>query len=207
MEIINLYPGSLGSNCYLLEEGGQALVVDPSASAAAILRRVEADGCTLAGVILTHGHFDHVMSIDTLRDAVPGLRVYLHEGDAPMLTDGHKNAFATFFGQDRAWREADSLLREGDTLTVGSTNLEVLHTPGHSPGSICLLSREDGVLFTGDTLFSDNVGRWDLWGGSEAVLRQSLARLGTLDRRLTIYPGHGDTGHLGSALDMTRIYF
>ncbi len=207
MEIINLYPGSLGSNCFLLEEAGQAFVVDPSAASSAILRRVEADGCTLAGIILTHGHFDHIMSIDTLRDAVPGLRVYLHEGDAPMLTDGHKNAFATFFGQDRAWRVADVLLHEGDVLTLGGTKLEILHTPGHSPGSVCLLCREDGVLFTGDTLFSDNVGRWDLWGGSEPVLRQSLARLGTLDRHLTIYPGHGDTGRLGTSLDTAKLFF
>ena len=201
MEIINLYPGSLGSNCYLLEEGGQALVIDPSASASAILRRAKADGCNLAGVILTHGHFDHVMSIDTLRDAVPGLRVYLHEGDAPRLTDGHKNAFATFFGQDRAWREADVLLREGDTLAVGSTNLEVLHTPGHSPGSCCFLNAKEGFMITGDTLFADSYGRCDLWGGSIAEMRASLQKLRDFNGGLTIYPGHGRSAKLAAALD------
>ena len=94
MQIVNLFPGSVGSNCYLIEDSGQALIVDPSASASAILRRLREDGCTPVGILLTHGHFDHVMSVDTLRGAEPDLKVYIHEADAPMLTDGEKNAFA-----------------------------------------------------------------------------------------------------------------
>ena len=103
MKIINLFPGSWGSNCYLVEDGGEALIIDPSAAASAILRRLREDGCTPVGILLTHGHFDHVMSVDTLRQAEPDLKVYIHEADAPMLTDPDKNGFAFFFGQDRAW--------------------------------------------------------------------------------------------------------
>lgn len=207
MHIVNLYPGSFGSNCYLLEDGGHALIVDPSAAATAILRRLEADGCAPDAILLTHGHFDHIMSIDTLRREVSGLPVYIHESDAPMLTDGDKNAFASFFGKERTWQAADQFLAHGQTLTVGNATLTVIHTPGHSPGSVCFLDQEDGILVTGDTLFADSIGRWDLWSGNAHALRQSLSYLETLDGSLTIYPGHGDTNTLSRALANVPYFF
>ena len=201
MKIRNLFPGSWGSNCYLVEDGGEALIIDPSASAAAILRAVREDGCTPVGILLTHGHFDHIMSVDTLRQAEPSLKVYIHEADAPMLTDADKNAFAFFFRQDRVWNAADVLLKNGDEIKVGGAALTVVHTPGHSPGSSCFLCAEAGVMFTGDTLFADNIGRDDLWGGNFATLRKSLLALRDYDGALTIYPGHGDEEKLSRALD------
>ena len=203
MQIINLFPGSYGSNCYLIEDSGEALIVDPSASASAILRRLRADGCTPVGILLTHGHFDHVMSVDTLRQAEPDLKVCIHEADAPMITDSDKNGFAFFFRQDRAWKAADILLTDGQEITVGSVTFTVVHTPGHSPGSVCYLCETEGVMFTGDTLFADNIGRCDLWGGSYATIRQSLKSLRDYDGSITIYPGHGDTNTLSKALDNT----
>ncbi len=203
MRIHNLFPGSIGSNCYLVEDSGQALIIDPSASASAILRRLREDGCTPVGILLTHGHFDHIMSVDTLRQAEPNLKVYIHEADAPMLTDADKNAFALFFGQERVWNAADVLLQKGDKIQVGSAAFTVIHTPGHSPGSICYLCADEGVMFTGDTLFADNIGRCDLWGGSYATIRQSLKSLRDYDGGLTILPGHGDSNTLSKALDNT----
>ena len=203
MKIRNLFPGSWGSNCYLIEDSGEALIVDPSASASAILRALREDGCTPVGILLTHGHFDHIMSVDTLRAAEPGLKVYIHEADAPMLTDPDKNGFAFFFGQDRAWKLADILLVDGDEIPVGQSVFTVVHTPGHSPGSSCFLCAEEKVMFTGDTLFSDNIGRCDLWGGSYATIRQSLKSLRAYDGTITIYPGHGDDNKLARALDNT----
>ena len=120
-----------------------------------------------------------------------------------MLTDADKNAFALFFGQDRVWKPADVLLGDGDEIKVGNAAFTVVHTPGHSPGSVCYLCRSAGILFSGDTLFADNIGRCDLWGGSYSVMRQSLKMLRTLDGSLTIYPGHGDTNTLSKALDNT----
>ena len=205
MQIINLFPGSYGSNCYLIEESGHALIIDPSAAAASILRRLREDGCTPDAIVLTHGHFDHIMSIDTLREAEPGLQVYIHKADASMLTDSKKNAFALFFGQDRVWKEADVLLEEGQTIPVGDATFRVIHTPGHSPGSICLLCEEESVMITGDTLFADNIGRCDLWEGSHAVMRKTLQSLRDFSDDfpgdITIYPGHGGMNTLSKALD------
>lgn len=207
MKIINLYPGSYGSNCYLIEHNEHALIVDPSSAASAIMRRLEADGCTPDAILLTHGHFDHIMSIDTLRASVPGLKVYIHPEDAPMLTDGDKNAFATFFGKERAWHAADAFLEDGQALTVGGAALRVIHTPGHSPGSLCFLPEEAHAILTGDTLFADSIGRYDLWRGDYETLHRSIQRLGELDGTLTIYPGHGDTECLSLALKRADAFF
>ena len=159
--------------------------------------------------INTHGHFDHILSVDTLRASAKAegidLKVYIHEGDAPMLTDGEKNGFTFFFGQDRVYAPADVLLRDGDEIPLGGGKVKVIHTPGHSPGSVCYLCVEPTgnarILVTGDTLFADNIGRWDLWGGSRDTLFRSLGLLRTLEGRLTIYPGHGDSAKLSLALD------
>lgn len=205
MTITNLFPGSFASNCYLAEDNGQAVIIDPSASAASILRRLKEDGCEPVGILLTHGHFDHVMSLDTLRQHAD-IKAYMHKDDAPMLPDGTKNAFTLFFGQDKAYAPADGYLAEGDTFKVGNAVLKVIHTPGHSPGSVCYLCEEAGILITGDTLFADNIGRCDLWGGSHTAIMQSLKRLRALDGNLTIHPGHGDTSKLSRALDLALYY-
>ena len=211
MEIINLFPGSFASNCYILRQGGQAFIIDPSASAASVLNRLKEENLTPQGILLTHGHFDHILSVDTLRVAAQAegydLKAYIHEDDAPMFSDGEKNGFTVFFGDDRVYAPADVLLKDGDELPLGGGKVRVIHTPGHSPGSVCYLCIEPAgnarILVTGDTLFSDTVGRWDLWGGSRNTLFRSLASLRALDGKLTIYPGHGDTEKLARALDNT----
>lgn len=206
MDICRIYPGSYAANTYLLtdSDSGHAVVVDPSAPAADILRRVAEAGCTLDAVWLTHGHFDHILSIDALRDAVPGLTVAIHKDDAPMPEDSTKNGYSVFFREGRTWRAADVLLEDGQTLRVGRTEWTVIHTPGHSPGSICFFDETDHILLTGDTLFADNIGRCDLWGGSPIVMRQSLNRLREFSLAhpaITIYPGHGEENRLARALD------
>lgn len=200
MKIENLYPGAWGSNCYLLVSGTHAAVVDPSADATSICNVLcQKYGAALDFILLTHGHFDHIVSVDTLRDRT-GAALYVHKWDAEMLTDAKKNAFYTFFGTDRIYRAPEHLLQDGDELMLGDEAIRVIATPGHSQGSVCYLCNGE-FLLTGDTLFANGYGRYDLWGGNEEVLFSSLASLRTLPPKLTIYPGHGASAPLGVALD------
>lgn len=201
MEIINLFPGSYNSNCYILVHGGEAVVIDPSASAKAILSRVEQAGAVLKGILLTHGHFDHIVSIDTLRRACSA-PLMIHKEDAEMLDDGRKNAFTLFFGQDIRYQPAERLLQGGDKINVGGMDIEVIHLPGHSKGSVCYYIPGERTMFTGDLLFAEGYGRADLHGGNMFTLRTSLCALREYPKNVTIYPGHGDSSPLGRALDV-----
>ena len=200
MEIENLYPGSWGSNCYLLTVGSHAALVDPSANASTLMDAIAQKGAVLDFILLTHGHFDHIVSMDQLRQYADAPAM-IHENDAEMLGDAKKNAFYTFFRQERSYRAADRELSDGEVLMLGNEPIRVIHTPGHSPGSVCYLCN-DQFLLTGDTLFDEGVGRCDLWKGNADRLRDSLALLRTYPQNLPIYPGHGAPARLGIALDM-----
>ena len=199
MEIQNLYPGSWGSNCYLLTVGEHAAVVDPSADAKTIVNAIKCAGAKLEMILLTHGHFDHIVSVDTLRDAT-GAPLLVHESDAGMLSDAHKNAFYTFFHMDRTYRAPEKTFADGELLTLGDETIRVISTPGHSQGSVCFDCNGE-FLLTGDTLFADGYGRFDLYGGNSEILFHSLVQMRQLPQNLLIYPGHGDTERLGTALD------
>ena len=200
LQIENLYPGAWGANCYLLVSGSHAAVVDPSADANTIRNTLQQKyGASLDLILLTHGHFDHIVSVDSLRD-LTGAPLCIHKWDAEMLSDSKKNAFYTFFRTERNYRPAERLLEDGDTLSLGDESIRVIATPGHSQGSVCYLCNND-FLITGDTLFENAYGRYDLWGGNESALFSSLESLRNLDQSLTIYPGHGESATLGSALD------
>ncbi len=203
LNIYTLSPRSFASNCYILINDGHAAVIDPGVDAEEILRLVENKGATLESIILTHGHFDHITSLDHLRD-LTGALAYIHQDDNEMLSDGKKNAHSLFFGDDKKWRPAEKLLEDGDKITLGGETMKVISTPGHSKGSICLLG--DCFLITGDTLFANGYGRFDLHGGNPSTLVRSLKSLRELDQDLIIYPGHGESARLGSALD-NLIYF
>lgn len=201
MKVIPICPGSAMANCYLIEHEGHALIVDPCVTVAAMLRAASDAGAMLEGILLTHGHFDHVLSLDTLRDAHP-IPAYIHEKDQVLLPDGEKNAFAIFFGRDHGYRPAEHSLCEGDSIPLGSASVTVIHTPGHTAGSVCYRAGE--ALLTGDMLFADSYGRYDLYSGDLTALKTSLARLSALDPSLTIYPGHGPSAPLGNAVAVVR---
>lgn len=198
MKIINVCEGSWASNCYALISGSHALVIDPSSSAKAILEVLEREGAALDGILLTHGHFDHILSLDTLRDATRA-PAYIHREDAIMLTDGKKNAFYELFGKERSYRAAEMLLNDGDKIALGDEALTVYHTPGHTHGSVCFLS--GGIIFSGDTIFAETYGRCDLWNGDIEKMRSSIVKLSKLDPALTLYAGHGKSCSLGEALN------
>lgn len=198
MKILTVKPESFGANTYLLLSGNEAMAVDPCVSVSALTDAAEKEGATLVGILLTHGHFDHIMSLDTLRDAT-GVDAHIHNDDAEMLSDGRKNAFYTFFGKDRTYRPAEKLLADGDIIPLGDEKITVIHTPGHTRGSVCYLC--DDILVTGDTLFAQSYGRCDLWGGDIEQMRTSLRSLRSLPRDTRIYPGHGEGATLCNALD------
>jgi glyoxylase-like metal-dependent hydrolase (beta-lactamase superfamily II) len=199
MELYNLWPGSWGSNCYLLVNDGHALVVDPSADAKTILSAACENGVVLDGILLTHGHFDHIISIDALRKSIPSLPVYIHSDDMDFPQDAQKNAFSVFFPMERTWMRPEKALQDGEVLMLAGQSIRVIHTPGHTQGSVCLLCN-DTFLLTGDTLFSNGIGRCDLYSGSYERIQQSLQLLRELPQDLPIYPGHGDSCSLGEAL-------
>ena len=198
MRVLNICEGSWASNCYAVISDGHALIIDPSSSARAITETLAREGAVLDGILLTHGHFDHILSLDTLREKT-GAPAYIHHEDAIMLTDGKKNAFYELFGKERAYRPAEILLSDGDTIPIGTKKLIVYHTPGHTHGSVCFLT--DGLIFSGDTIFAESYGRCDLWNGDISKMRDSLKKLSKLDRALTLYSGHGQSCTLGEALN------
>ena len=184
------YPiGPLQTNCYVItcpNANGQALVIDPAFHEDQILSFLESKGLVLGGVILTHCHFDHMWAVDGLCKG--GAPFYCPKKDAPALNDPKRNA-SYYFGQTLAVKtDPARLLSEGDEIRLGNETLTVLETPGHTEGSICLLS--DGILFSGDTLFCHGYGRTDLPSGNESALFSSLRRILSMND-CTVYPGHG----------------
>ncbi len=191
-----LHVGPLQTNCYIVgcEDTKEGAIIDPGGDAKAILAEVERLGLKIEYVINTHGHFDHILDNKEVVKAT-GAPLAIHSADAPMLTKG---GGALFFGiMGKSSPPADTILDEGQVLTLGNIELQVLHTPGHSPGSICLYSEEEGVLFDGDVLFNMGMGRYDLPGGDYRILMESIKRLLTLPDDTTVYPGHGPATTIG----------
>lgn len=197
MQITVLPVGPLMANCYLVQEvpQGPALVVDPGGDTPAILRALEeVQTPEVVAIVCTHGHWDHVAAAPDLARKT-GAPLVLHEEEVPLFLTG---GGASWFGLPRTkFPQPDRLVREGDTLTLGGLAFQVLHTPGHSPGSICLYHEEEGVLLDGDVLFREGIGRSDLPGGSPAVLKASLERLLALPEATRVLPGHGPETTIG----------
>lgn len=179
MKIKLMQVGEIGTNCYLLEDEtvNAAALVDPGGEAEGILEQIRADGVEVKAIFLTHGHYDHTGAVRALREALPGVPVYLHPADAALLG----TAVMPPIGETVPYGE-------GDTLSVGSLAVQVIHTPGHTPGGVTL--RVEEALFTGDTLFQGSMGRTDLGGGSYDQLMHSLKRLGELEGEFQVLPGH-----------------
>lgn len=181
--------GGMGANCYVVacQETKEALVIDPGGEPGPVVAYLEKNGLTAKYIVNTHGHIDHIMGNDQLKKAT-GAKVMIHEADAEMLQNPQLN-LSGFMGGAIKLAPADQLLTEGDTVEVGKISLEVLHTPGHTKGGICLAG--NGVVFTGDTLFAGSIGRTDFPGGSfETLIKAIKTKILPLPDDTAVYPGH-----------------
>ncbi len=185
------------SNCYLVmdPETKKGFVVDPGDDAERIIKSIDAMGMKPEAVLMTHGHFDHVLASDEIRTRY-GIPSYIGEKDLEMAKDPLKNGGKGYMGGGRALKEADAL-KDGDVLEL-FTPVTVLETPGHSPGGVCYYLEKEGLVFTGDTLFRDTVGRTDLYGGSMETLLKSIGeKLAVLPDDTQVCPGHGYPSKIG----------
>ena len=181
MKVYALPLGDYQTNCYIVHDESRkdCFVVDPGYQCGDILDFCAGKGLTIAAILLTHGHFDHVGAVKELA-AETDCDVYLHEAETtmpPMMTAGKLHYTHTY--------------DEGDTITVAGLPVSVLHTPGHTPGSVCLVC--DSHIFSGDTLFAMSCGRTDLPGGSWKTIQDSLKRLASLEGNFWVHPGHGES--------------
>ena len=184
--------GPLETNCYVVADPDtkQACVIDPGAEPGPIKKYIERNGLDLKFIINTHGHGDHIAANSSL--AVP---IFIHRLEADFLTDPDKNLSRVFMAGIVS-PKAERLLEDGDVVRLGSMELKVLHTPGHTPGSISIAA--PGVAFTGDALFAGSIGRTDLADGDEFQLIQAIKeKLMTLSDDTVIYPGHGEPSTIG----------
>lgn len=189
--------GAFQENCYLYAcpHTLEAVIIDPGDEAERILARIQELKFIPKYIINTHGHIDHICAIDEVSAVYP-VPLAIHPADVPLYTDGN---VAHMFQRQAPLvkRKPDILLQEGDTLSFGTLTLEVLHTPGHTPGGICLINRPY-CIFSGDTLFQRSIGRTDLPGGNyEQIITSIREKLYPLDEELVVFPGHGDPTTLG----------
>lgn len=187
MEINVLPLGQLGTNCYIFcrKGGSKCGIVDPGGQGEQLARWLKDKGLEPEAVLLTHGHFDHILGIPGLRAAWPELPIYCHPAD---FGEGQTvSLFGQTFPSVRSFGGVTPY-REGDRVTVAGAELEVLETPGHTPGSVTL--RTGDALFTGDTLFAGSMGRTDFEGGDDDAMMASLRRLAELEGDYRVFPGH-----------------
>ena len=190
VKVYKIEVGEIEANCYILEEkeSGKAAIIDPGGEAKKIKDFLKSKGLTPSFIILTHGHIDHIEAVGAFN-----LPVYIHKDDEEFLYNPDKNLSLTGFKLDK---KPKRLLDDGDKLQLGNLSLKIIHTPGHTPGGICILC--DKILFSGDTLFSSGVGRTDFpYGNSRDLLKSIKDKLLILDDNIQVFPGHGPATTIG----------
>ena len=199
MIIKKLAVGFLETNCYIVgcERTQKAFIVDPGAESSRIIEEVREEHLNPEYIINTHGHGDHIGANNNIKQKFGDLKIAIHINDKDMLIDASKNLSADF-AMNYVSPSADIVLNGGEIIEVGDLQLEILFTPGHTPGGISIFIRKEKAVFTGDALFAGSVGRTDLPSSSGAdLIRAIKEKLMVLDSDVVIYPGHGPDSTIG----------
>ena len=196
MIVKKLVVGPFASNCYIAgsEFNKEGMIIDPGADAEEILKKVKDLGLSIKLIILTHGHIDHIGALKEIKETT-GAEVAVHTDEAKSFQgESLSNIFGLSYPSPPP---PNQLLKDGDSIDIGDLHFLVLHTPGHSPGGICLMG--EGVVFTGDTLFNFGIGRFDMPGGNGSQLMNSIhTKLMILPDETVVYPGHGPGTTIGA---------
>lgn len=198
MKIQNFVLGMVGTNCYLVvnEEEKQCILIDPAVYSGEIAEQIRREGLDLRAILLTHGHFDHIMGIDGFRKEFPEIPVYAHREEEALLKDASMNA-SLEFGRQYTFSGA-AYAEDGDVIDLAGMQFQVIHTPGHTIGGCCYYLQEEKVLFSGDTLFRESIGRTDFPTGNGGQLMRSIReKLFTLPEETAVYPGHMERTTIG----------
>ncbi|MDZ7672133.1 MAG: MBL fold metallo-hydrolase [Halanaerobiales bacterium] len=183
------------TNCYLIgKKNSKAIVIDPGDDIDKIMDMINEYNVTVEKIVNTHGHFDHITANDELKEKT-GAEVYIHEDDKDFLTNPERN-LSSLLGSSNtvSLKKADHILQQGDVINIEDYSFEVIHTPGHSPGSICLYDNNNEILISGDTVFNTGVGRTDFKDSSQVSLINSIEnKLLKLPGDTKVYPGHGQS--------------
>ena len=196
MKVITRMLGPIDTNCYVLINEGHALVIDPGGPFDDLDAILKSENAVLDAIALTHAHFDHIMGLSDVMEDVK-VPVYVEEADLPMMTDGESNLSSTYVRGGYRFEEAVPV-SDGQQLEIAGFQFRVIHTPGHTPGGCCYYMEQEGVLFSGDTLFQTSVGRSDFPGGSASALVRSVKeKLLVLPEETHVYPGHMEETTIG----------
>lgn len=204
MKVITLPLGAIETNTYVIyDDEKNAVIIDPADCADEIEKTIANYGIEPLKIILTHGHFDHILAAEELAQNY-GIQVYVHSSDLELLNDTKKNLFDDF-EMNGIFRKVTDIksFEDGDTINAGSMSFKIMSTPGHTNGSCCLIC--DDCIFTGDTLFSGSIGRTDMPGGDYGKMKASLEKFKIMNGDFKIYPGHGEASILSREL-VSNIY-
>lgn len=200
MEVFTLSVGQLQTNTYIVADLQEktCVIIDPAAEGKRILQHCEQEGLTVKGMLITHGHFDHIGSVNQLKTYFD-VPVVAHEGEANMMADAREN-LSVYFLQRAVTSKADTFVEDGEELSFGNQLVfECIEVPGHSAHSICYYQREMGLLFTGDTLMTGAVGRTDMYEGpADELIHQIKDKLMILEDHVQVFPGHGHSSSIGT---------
>lgn len=193
IDIVNV--GIIGTNCYIIHnDKKEAIVIDAGDDAHKIYDKVEELGVKVVALMLTHGHFDHISAVDEVAQHY-GVTVYAGKGETRLLTDAKMNGSA-YYRRDKTVSEFEKLEDNRD-IELGGIKFKVMFTPGHTEGSVCYYVEDAKVLFSGDTLFKESVGRTDMATGDDKKIIESLDKLMKLDDDVDVYPGHSEESTIG----------